>query len=140
MEPTGPPAYDIESLASAWRPSTPLREAVYCLSSIRTRIAEHRPQLFPAGENTREAAVAVILRPDDADTRILFIKRAEKRGDPWSGHMAFPGGHREPRDPDLRSAAERETLEEIGLDLERAEYLGPLDHQRAMPAAAPSTC
>jgi 8-oxo-dGTP pyrophosphatase MutT (NUDIX family) len=109
------------------------RHGVYCLSAIRARLAEHRPQRYPVGEHTRQAAVAVILRADDGDTRILFIKRAEKRGDPWSGHMAFPGGHREPIDPDLRAAAERETLEEIGLDLAEAEYLGALDHQRAMP-------
>lgn len=106
---------------------------MYCLNAIRARLAEHRPQLHEPGETTREAAVAVILRAQRDDTDILFIKRAEKRGDPWSGHMAFPGGHREALDEDLRAAAERETLEEIGLDLSGAEYLGPLDHQQAMP-------
>ncbi|HBF63055.1 MAG TPA: CoA pyrophosphatase, partial [Gammaproteobacteria bacterium] len=47
----------------------------------------------------------MILRqqPDAPDsTDILFIKRAEKVGDPWSGHMAFPGGHREREDDGLR--------------------------------------
>lgn len=82
--------------------------------------------------------MAIILREDHAgEAHILFIKRAEKRGDPWSGHMAFPGGHREPADDSLRAAAERETLEEIGLDLARADYLGPLDHQQAMPRGRP---
>lgn len=109
---------------------------MYRLDFIRSRLAEHQPQLFQPGERTRQAAVAVILRiapDDDGDSRILFIKRAEKRGDPWSGHMAFPGGHKEPSDVDLRAAAQRETLEEIGLDLSDADYLGPLDQQRAMP-------
>ncbi len=64
---------------------------------------------------------------------LLFIKRAEKEGDPWSGHMAFPGGHRDPEDESLRAAAERETMEEIGLDLGGADYLGPLNHQSAQP-------
>lgn len=105
---------------------------MYCLNFIRRRLAEHRPELYDAGQSTREAAVAVILRGQGPDTDILFIKRAEKRGDPWSGHMAFPGGHRETGDRDLKAAAERETLEEIGLDLSTADYLGPLDHQRAM--------
>ena len=31
--------------------------------------------------------------------------------------MAFPGGRVEPRDPDSFAASQRETLEEIGLDL-----------------------
>lgn len=106
---------------------------VHRLSFIRQRLAEARPQLFDADPKTRQAAVAVILRDTTEDTDILFIKRAEKAGDPWSGHMAFPGGHLEPDDADLRAAAARETLEETGLDLGTAEYLGALDHQRAMP-------
>jgi 8-oxo-dGTP pyrophosphatase MutT (NUDIX family) len=105
---------------------------VYCLDFIRTRLADHRPHLFVPDGQMREAAVAVIVRAGAAGTDILFIQRAEKNGDPWSGHMAFPGGHREPSDADLRAAAQRETLEEIGLDLRAAEYLGALDHQHAM--------
>ncbi len=106
---------------------------MYRLNAIRDRLAEHRPQFHPPSANTRQAAVAIVLRAEDIDTRILFIKRAEKLDDPWSGHMAFPGGHLQTEDADLRAAAERETFEEIGLDLSVAEYLGPLDHQRAMP-------
>jgi 8-oxo-dGTP pyrophosphatase MutT (NUDIX family) len=108
------------------------------LSFIRRRLAEARPELDAVGADVRQAAVAVILRPvgrasDGSDVDLLFIKRAEKAGDPWSGHMAFPGGHREPSDADLRAAAARETLEEVGLDLAGAEYLGPLAHQQASP-------
>ena len=47
--------------------------------------------------------------------------------------MAFPGGHLDPVDANLRAAAMRETLEEIGLDLSSACYLGAIDQQRAMP-------
>lgn len=105
---------------------------MYRLDFIRARLADYRPHLFVPDGQMREAAVAVIVRARADRTEILFIKRAEKNGDPWSGHMAFPGGHREPSDPDLRAAAMRETLEEIGLDLGAAEYLGALDHQHAM--------
>lgn len=106
---------------------------MYSLNFIRQRLTEHAPQFFEPGDRTRQAAVAVILRESSAGEEILFIKRAEKKGDPWSGHMAFPGGHLDPVDADLRAAAMRETLEEIGLDLARADYLGPIDHQRAAP-------
>jgi 8-oxo-dGTP pyrophosphatase MutT (NUDIX family) len=78
----------------------------------------------------RRAAVAAILRPSglgDHETEVLLIRRAERAGDPWSGHMAFPGGHQEPSDPDSYTTAVRETREEIGLDLREHEYLGPLD-------------
>lgn len=113
---------------------------MHTLNFIRQRIADHQPETFDPVETTRQAAVAVILRPalDRQDsTDILFIKRAEKDGDPWSGHMAFPGGHLEPSDKDLQAASVRETQEEIGLDLAPAEYLGGLDQQRAMPRGRP---
>jgi 8-oxo-dGTP pyrophosphatase MutT (NUDIX family) len=65
------------------------------------------------------AAVAAILRPKGNDEgEVLFIRRAEREGDPWSGHMAFPGGRRE-LDESLLATATRETLEEVGLDLAR---------------------
>ncbi len=112
------------------------------LNLIRRRLNDHEPESFAPGNNTREAAVAVILRDvllrgNGHDTEMLFIKRSEKKGDPWSGHMAFPGGHRDPVDTDLKAAAIRETFEEIGLDLSHADYLGPLDQQRAMPRGRP---
>ena len=46
--------------------------------------------------------------------------------------MAFPGGHHEPVDRDLRETAVRETLEEVGLNLREHEYLGQLDEVAAM--------
>jgi 8-oxo-dGTP pyrophosphatase MutT (NUDIX family) len=113
---------------------------VHTLNFIRQRLTSHLPETFEPRETTRQAAVAVILREAldrEAATDILFIKRAEKPGDPWSGHMAFPGGHLEPDDADLKAASMRETWEEIGLDLTPAEYLGALDQQRAMPRGRP---
>ena len=103
------------------------------LASIRERLAGLRPQHLAADEQrARQAAVAVVLRERQTGTEMLFIKRAEKAGDPWSGHMAFPGGHRERQDADLRAAAVRETEEEIGLDISAASVLGELPRQRPM--------
>lgn len=51
------------------------------------------------------------------DPEVLFIKRASRVGDRWTGHVALPGGKRDPEDVDDRAAAIRETSEEIGLDL-----------------------
>jgi 8-oxo-dGTP pyrophosphatase MutT (NUDIX family) len=69
--------------------------------------------------------VAIILVPDpDA---ILLIRRAERTGDPWSGHMALPGGRRETEDPDLLATAMRETFEEVGLRLRAEDLAGNLD-------------
>lgn len=71
------------------------------------------------------AAVAVILAPDPDS--VLLIQRAERSGDPWSGHMALPGGRQDPAEPDLLSTAVRETAEEVGLVLQPGLLIGSLD-------------
>ncbi len=88
------------------------------------------PQLTPRAKDgrTREAAVAAVLYgPDPAHLDLLFIRRADVDGDPWSGHVAFPGGRREDHDASLLDTAIRETQEELGLDLTGADHLGSLD-------------
>jgi 8-oxo-dGTP pyrophosphatase MutT (NUDIX family) len=51
------------------------------------------------------------------DPEVLFIKRAARKGDKWDGHVALPGGRRDPPDADDRAAAVREAWEEVGIDL-----------------------
>ncbi|KAG0299811.1 hypothetical protein BGZ98_009747 [Dissophora globulifera] len=61
---------------------------------------------------------------------VLFIERATRKTDRWSGHVALPGGKREEGDDDDQETAARETLEEIGLnlsDLAQFRCLGALD-------------
>jgi 8-oxo-dGTP pyrophosphatase MutT (NUDIX family) len=98
------------------------------LDEIRAHLADYRPSTTPTRERPAfEAAVALVLHPAaDGGSELLFIERAQREGDPWSGHMAFPGGRREAGDRDLRHTAERETLEEVGLTL--PEPFGHLDH------------
>lgn len=74
-----------------------------------------------------ETSVALMLAPGPRGLEVLFIRRAERAGDPWSGHIGLPGGRREPGDADLLVTAIRETREEIGVDLPRAALLGALD-------------
>src|SRR5215203_7215657 len=73
------------------------------------------------------AAVALLLRERERGLEIFVIKRAEKSDDPWSGHMALPGGGWERGDKDVYDTARRETLEEIGVDLDEGRLLGRLD-------------
>ena len=85
-------------------------------------------------KHCREAAVAMILLQGESSFEMMFILRARKEGDPWSGQMALPGGHREPQDLTLAETAARETWEETGLDLaQHGEFLGGLSGVRANP-------
>jgi 8-oxo-dGTP pyrophosphatase MutT (NUDIX family) len=77
-----------------------------------------------AEQVSRQAAVALIFVQPDCP-RLVMIKRSIREGDPWSGQMAFPGGHRD-GDESLIETAKRETLEEIGVDLSTARLLGAL--------------
>jgi 8-oxo-dGTP pyrophosphatase MutT (NUDIX family) len=95
------------------------------LEQVRQALVGHTPQGIEAPE-ARPAAVALILI-ERAGLEALFIKRATRPGDPWSGQVAFPGGRHEPTDVDLRVTAIRETREETGVELAGAEPLGVLD-------------
>ncbi|HEX2718200.1 MAG TPA: CoA pyrophosphatase [Gemmatimonadaceae bacterium] len=84
---------------------------------------------IPEGEGPLHAAVALVLRPGSSgELEMLLIKRAEFEGDPWSGHVALPGGRREPGDANLERTALRETWEETAIDVARdGTVLGALD-------------
>ena len=96
------------------------------LDDIRRSLAIYEPSTIPT-EGKRRASVAIVLREGDLGPDVLFIERATRQGDPWSGHMAFPGGRMDEGDLDARAVAERETLEEVGVDLRCAEMLGRID-------------
>ena len=101
------------------------------IEQLRRILATHAPKLSAfSPENTRvRAAVAIIGRESRQgdDVEFLYIRRSEFDGDPWSGDIAFPGGRIDGPDELPRHAAERETLEEVGIDLGSAEYLGQID-------------
>lgn len=96
------------------------------LARVRSALRSYEPRLLQE-EGRRQAAVAMVLTQRTELPDVLLIERARRAGDPWSGHMAFPGGRVERADAGVREAAERETFEEVGLPLGDAELLGRLD-------------
>jgi 8-oxo-dGTP pyrophosphatase MutT (NUDIX family) len=109
----------------------------------------------PAAEGgVTQAAVTLLLRPADGEAgrereavrqatgdsaEILFIKRALRAGDPWSGHLAFPGGRAEEQDATLLEVAMRETAEEVAIDARQGgRLLGRLPTLRPLSARNPS--
>jgi 8-oxo-dGTP pyrophosphatase MutT (NUDIX family) len=95
---------------------------------IGEALSKRTPELF-SNAAMKRAAVALIFREaTDGEPELLFIRRAEYPGDPWSGHVAFPGGRREAGDTSLEETAIRETREETGIDLASdGKIIGQLD-------------
>ncbi len=108
------------------------------LDEIRVRLTARPAQRVDPTNAAKRAGVSAILRDNDGRIELLFIRRAEREADPWSGHMAFPGGRFDPGDIDLEHTAVRETMEEVGIDLrESATQLGALDDLPAIARGRP---
>jgi 8-oxo-dGTP pyrophosphatase MutT (NUDIX family) len=110
------------------------------MARIRSALASHTPVAAEEEEGVRKAAVALIFRLGESDAlELLFIKRADYEGDPWSGQIAFPGGRVEARDASLAETAIRETREETGIDLPREGMMvGRLDDLRPRAVRLPA--
>ncbi len=106
------------------------------LPDVRAVLGARAPREL--AEHEKWAAVAMLLREGALGPEVFFIRRAEHPEDPWSGHMAFPGGRHDRGDETLLETAMRETREEVGLDLSReAEHIGQLDDLQAIARGKP---
>ncbi|MBK5097046.1 MAG: CoA pyrophosphatase [Gemmatimonadetes bacterium] len=119
---------------------------------IRAALRDPPAIRLPDAECETRAAVTLLLAPDpvlDTDpTRSvdfedhgvsgLFVIRAAWEGDPWSGHVALPGGRTESSDVDLVDTARREIREETDIRLSRDTFLGRLDEIHPRSAHLPS--
>ena len=114
------------------------------LQRISSRLDPAGADAVPAEEDgVTHAAVLLLLRAPagegDGMAEILFIKRAERDGDPWSGHLAFPGGRADRGDATLLGIATREAAEEVGIDVrEGGRIIGRLPTFHPMSARIPT--
>lgn len=112
-------------------PTCPKRASV----ALVVRIRPVYPHQAAYGRETSDSSHAPFRRRLDdffaqnwvqhGDPEILFIKRAMRTGDRWTGHIALPGGKRDPEDLGDQETSIREAQEEIGLDL-RASHCLPI--------------
>jgi 8-oxo-dGTP pyrophosphatase MutT (NUDIX family) len=96
------------------------------IERIRTRIRQHRYRPIADDEAAVTHAVLVPFYLLGGELHIVLTKRTTLVS-MQQGHIAFPGGRREPKDRDLLAAALRESDEEIGLEPRHVEVFGRLD-------------
>jgi 8-oxo-dGTP pyrophosphatase MutT (NUDIX family) len=96
------------------------------LSELGARLLDPEAATRLKVPGAKQSAVLVPLFADAAGAlhAVFTERRADMRR--HAGEISFPGGRREPEDPDLLATALRETHEEIGLPPERVEVLGAL--------------
>jgi 8-oxo-dGTP pyrophosphatase MutT (NUDIX family) len=115
------------------------RSASPSLDRIAAAVRARTPAYAERDEPFWEAAVALVLRERTGKgAEMLFIQRAVREGDPWSGQVALPGGRRDDDENDLAVTVVRETREETGIDIRaQGELVGPLDELRPRTPVLP---
>jgi len=123
------------------RPEHPGRGLPLDPADLRARLSTPEPLVHPPGTADRRAAVTLLLTPEPErpdSVEVLFGLRAEVEGDPWSGHVALPGGREDPEDEDLVETARRELWEETAINLPRDAVFGRLDDLHPQAVHLPS--
>ena len=107
----------------------PRRASVAIIIRIRPRNLSHNHDKSVFAESSKSSEGTKKLQENDdsianlenfwnlpwvtnGEPEIFYIKRALRKGDRWSGQMAFPGGKQDDKDVDDLDTAERETFEE----------------------------
>lgn len=95
------------------------------IETLRRSLAGQQEPFHSDSKKPRGAVVVLFMERAD-DLWLLMIKRRENPRDPWSGQMAFPGGHADPEDRTLLDTAAREASEEVGINTRNQILLGCL--------------
>ena len=88
-------------------------------------ISKFRSEALKRNPEPRLSAVAAIAFPEEEEASMVLIQRQSYDG-VHSGQIGFPGGKKEKDDPSLEYTARRETMEEVGIEMESLEMISPL--------------
>jgi len=90
------------------------------IDTLTTRLQHYSARRLPGRNWVARCGVILLIAEhgisgDSSAPALLLMRRAERKGDPWSGHVSFPGGRVDPTDASTRDAALRELQEETGI-------------------------
>ena len=95
------------------------------VDALRAALAGRSP-VAEASDGSTPAGVLIPLHYHDEDWHVILNVRSEFVGQ-HKGEVAFPGGRLEPEDVDMTACALRESWEEMGIDPEDVDVLGPMN-------------
>ncbi|MBI3757325.1 MAG: CoA pyrophosphatase [Deltaproteobacteria bacterium] len=96
---------------------------------LRAALEKHVSHDGPLTGASRHASVCVLVAETTPTPHICFIRRAKWDGDPWSEHIAFPGGSRTGDETALQTVR-REVHEEVGVSIGEDAELAQLPQLR----------
>jgi 8-oxo-dGTP pyrophosphatase MutT (NUDIX family) len=96
---------------------------------LRAALENHAAHDGPLANAIRQASVCVLVAEAEPTPHVCFIRRAKWDTDPWSEHIAFPGGSRSGDETPLQTLR-REVQEEVGVDIGEDAELVPLPQLR----------
>jgi peroxisomal coenzyme A diphosphatase NUDT7 len=95
------------------------------LNHIQSKLISHTPSILGSDKFSKFAVMVPLIKKADGIHVLFEVRSLQLRRQP--GEICFPGGRIDPEDSDEKSAAIRETTEELGISKEKLSEVYPLD-------------
>lgn len=95
------------------------------LNHIQSKLKSHTPSILGSDKFSKFAVMVPLIKKADGIHVLFEVRSLQLRRQP--GEICFPGGRIDPEDIDEKSAAIRETTEELGISKENLSEVYPLD-------------
>jgi peroxisomal coenzyme A diphosphatase NUDT7 len=92
---------------------------------VQSKLKTHTPTILGSDKFSKYAVMVPLIQNEDGIHVLFEVRSLQLRRQP--GEICFPGGRIDPQDPDEKSAAIRETTEELGISSDNLSEVFPLD-------------
>ncbi|MDQ1002024.1 coenzyme A diphosphatase NUDT7 [Neobacillus niacini] len=95
------------------------------LELVQSKLKSHTPSILGSDKFSKYAVMVPLIQKEDGIHVLFEVRSLQLRRQP--GEICFPGGRIDPEDRDEKSAAIRETTEELGISSDNLSEVFPLD-------------